>query len=141
MPSVYIAMSQTMQEWGNDTGISKHLYRIGFTDGVPADAVKELNDSGYGGQTDWVLLDAREADTLDQDALMARITNRMKLIDPLYYPKLKGAKDIVRLDQRKVEASIVIKLTMEGRASKVPKLKPKDMAGFILEVALGNSSI
>ena len=141
MPSVYIAMSQSMQEWGNDAGISKHLYRIGFTDGAPADAVKELSDSGYGGQNDWVLLDAREADSLDQDALMARITNRMKLIDPLYYPKLKGAKDIVRLDQRKVEASIVIKLTMEGRASKVPKLKPKDMAGFILDVALGDSSI
>ena len=141
MPSVYIAMSQTMQEWGNDAGISKHLYKIGFTDEVPADAVKELSASGYGGQNDWVLLDTREADSLDQDALMARITNRMKLIDPLYYPKLKGAKDIVRLDQRKVEASIVIKLTMEGRASKVPKLKPKDMAGFILDVALGDSSI
>lgn len=141
MPSVYIAMSQTMQDWGNDAGISKHLYRIGFTDEAPADAVKELSERGYGGQNDWVLLEAREADTLDQDALMARITNRMKLIDPLYYPKLKGAKDIVRLDQRKVEASIVIKLTMEGRASKVPKLKPKDMAGFILDVALGDSSI
>jgi hypothetical protein len=141
MPSVYIAMSQTMQEWGNDAGISKHLYRIGFTDEAPADAVKELSKSGYGGQNDWLLLDMREADSLDQGALMARITNRMKLIDPLYYPKLKGAKDIVRLDQRKVEASIVIKLTMEGRASKVPKLKPKDMAGFILDVALGDSSI
>lgn len=141
MPSVYIAMSQTMQDWGNDAGISKHLYRIGFTDEAAADAVKELAESGYGGQTDWVLLESREADSLDQDALMARITNRMKLIDPLYYPKLKGAKDIVRLDQRKVEASIVIKLTMEGRASKVPKLKPKDMAGFILDVALGDSSI
>jgi hypothetical protein len=134
-------MSQTMQEWGNDAGISKHLYKVGFTDDAPADAVKELSDSGYGGQNDWTLLDTREADSLDQNALMGRITNRMKLIDPLYYPKLKGAKDIVRLDQRKVEASIVIKLTMEGRASKVPKLKPKDMAGFILDVALGDSSI
>jgi hypothetical protein len=80
-------------------------------------------------------------ETVDQDALMARVADRMKVVDPLYYPKIKGAKDIVRLDQRKVEANIVIKLTMEGRASKVPKLKPKDMAGFILDAALGNSSI
>jgi hypothetical protein len=141
MSSVYIAMSAAMQEWGSDAGISKHLYKIGFADEAPEDAVKELNESGYGGQKDWELLDSRAVETVDQDALMARVADRMKVLDPLYYPKIKGAKDIVRLDQRKVEANIVIKLTMEGRASKVPKLKPKDMAGFILDAALGNSSI
>lgn len=141
MPSVYIAMSAAMQEWGADAGISKHLYKVGFTDGTPEEAVKELNEGAYGGQKDWVLVGARETETIDEAALMARIADRMKVIDPLYYPKIKGAKDIVRLDQRKVEANIVIKLTMEGRASKVPKLKPKDMAGFILDAALGDSSI
>ncbi len=141
MPSVYVAMSETMQEWGADAGISKHLYKVGFTDDAPEEALKELNGTGYAGQNDWVLAGAREMDTLDPSALMARIADRMKVIDPLYYPKIKGAKDIVRLDQRKVEANIVIKLTMEGRASKVPKLKPKDMAGFILDAALGDSSI
>ena len=141
MPSVYIAMSETMQEWGNDAGISKHLYKIGFTDEKPEDVVKDLNDAGYGGQKDWVFLAARDADTIDPAALMKRIGERMKVIDPLYYPKIKGAKDIVRLEQRKVEANIVIKLTMEGRASKVPKLKPKDMANFILDAALGDSSM
>ncbi len=65
----------------------------------------------------------------------------MKVIDPLYYPKIKGAKDIVRVDQRKVEANIVIKRTMEGRDSKVPKIKPKDMAAYILDAALGDSSL
>lgn len=141
MPSVYIAMSAAMQEWGADAGISKHLYKVGFTEGTPEEAVKALNEATYGGQTDWALAGAREAATIDEAALMARIADRMKVIDPLYYPKIKGAKDIVRLDQRKVEAHIVIKLTMEGRASKVPKLKPKDMAGFILDAALGDSSI
>lgn len=141
MPSVYIAMSETMQEWGSDAGISKHLYKIGFTDEAPEAAVKELNETGYGGQKDWILAGARETETLDQAALMTRIGERMKVIDPLYYPKIKGAKDIVRVDQRKVEANIVIKRTMEGRDSKVPKVKPKDMAEFILDAALGDSSL
>ncbi len=141
MPSVYIAMSETMQEWGNDAGISKHLYKVGFTDESPADAVKALNETGYGGQKDWALVGERETGSLDEPALMARIADRMKVVDPLYYPKIKGAKDIVKVDQRKVEANIVIKQTMEGRASKVPKIKPKDMGGYILDAALGDSSL
>jgi hypothetical protein len=141
MPSVYVAMSETMQEWGSDAGISKHLYKIAVTEESPEDAVKELNAEGYAGQKDWTVLDAREAPAVDPAAMMKRVGERLKVIDPLYYPKIKGAKDIVRLDQRKVEANIVIKLTMEGRASKVPKLKPKDMAGYILDAALGDSSM
>jgi hypothetical protein len=141
MPSVYIAMSQTMQDWGNDAGISKHLYKVGFTDESPEEAVKELNAAGYGGQQDWTLVGSRETETIDEPALMARLAERMKVIDPLYYPKIKGAKDIVRVEQRKVEANIVIKRTMEGRDSKVPKIKPKDMASFILDVALGDNSL
>ncbi|MGE4061915.1 MAG: hypothetical protein AB7E79_00970 [Rhodospirillaceae bacterium] len=141
MPSVYIAMSEAMQEWGSDAGISKHLYKVGFTGDAPEDAVKELNETAYGGQKDWVLVGARETESLDRQALMSRIGERMKLVDPLYYPKIKGAQDIVRVDQRKVEANIVIKRTMEGRDSKVPKIKPKDMAGFILDAALGDSSL
>lgn len=141
MPSVYIAMSPTMQEWGSDAGISKHLYKIGVTDETPEEAVKALNEEGYAGQKDWELAGARDAESVDPAALMQRVGERQKLVDPLYYPKIKGAKDIVRVDQRKVEAHIVIKRTMEGRDSKVPKVKPKDMAGFILDSALGDSSI
>lgn len=141
MPSVYVAMSETMQAWGHDSGISRHLYRIGTADGAAEEAVAALNADGYAGQTDWVLVGARETDTFDADALIARVGERMKLIDPLYYPRIKGAKDIVRVDQRKVEANIVIKRTMEGRDSKVPKIKPKDMAAFILDAALGESSL
>lgn len=141
MPNVYIAMSETMQEWGNDAGISKHLYKIGCTDETPEEAVEGLNGDSYAGQSDWILVAARAVDEVNPEALMARVGERQKLIDPLYYPRIKGAKDIVRVDQRKVEANIVIKRTMEGRDSKVPKVKPKDMAAFILDSALGDSSM
>ena len=141
MPSVYVAMSETMQEWGSDAGISKHLYKVAVTEESPEDAVKALNAEGYGGQKDWTFLDSRDAPTVDPAAMTNRVGERLKIIDPLYYPKIKGAKDIVRVDQRKVEANIVIRRTMEGRDSKVPKLKPKDLAGYILDVALGDSSM
>ena len=79
------------------------------------------------------LAGARALSGLDQLALLTRLSERQKVLDPLYYPKIKGAKDIVKLEQRKVEANLVIKRTMEGRDSKVPKLKPADMADFIMD--------
>ena len=133
MSSIYVAFSPLMQEWGSDVGVSKHLYKVGFTGEDPKEAVKALNDEGYAGHKDWQLAGARALAGLDQLALLTRLSERQKVIDPLYYPKIKGAKDIVKLEQRKVEANLVIKRTMEGRDSKVPKLKPADMADFIID--------
>ena len=137
MPSLYVAYSLAMQEWGADVGVSKHLYKAGFTDGDPKDAVEELNAEGYAGQKDWLLAGSQIVEGLDQSAVLARLPERQKTLDPLYYPKLKGAKDIVKLEQRKVEANIVIKRTMEGRDSKVPKLNPAMLADFILDSITG----
>ncbi len=134
MPSIiYVAFSPTMQEWGSDVGVSKHLYKAGLTDEDPKDAIQELNDATYAGQKDWELAGAREVADMDPETFTARLAERQKTIDPLYYPKIKGAKDIVKLEQRKVEANIVIKRTMEGRDSKVPKLTPILMADFVID--------
>ena len=137
MPTIFVASSATMQEWGNDAGISKHLYRVGLTDDDVKAAVDEMNAEGYAGQKDWVLAGSRAVEGVDPDGWLARLADRQKVVDPLYYPKIKGAKDIVRVDQRKVEANIVIKQTMEGRSSKVPKLKPADIADYIVSSVLG----
>jgi hypothetical protein len=137
MPIVYVAMSITMQEWGADVGVSKQLYKVGFADGDPQAAVEELCDESYAGHSDWQLAASRDVeDDLDENVVLQRASDRQKTLDPLYYPRIKGAKDIVRLDQRKVEANIVIKKTMEGKDSKVPKLKPSDMAEFLIESVL-----
>ncbi len=136
MPVVYVAMSNAMQEWGADVGVSKQLYKVGYTDGDAQEAVQELGAENYAGHADWQLAGSREVEGLDAETVMERACERQKVLDPLYYPRLKGAKDIVRLDQRKVEAHIVIKKTMEGGDSKVPKLKPADMAEFLIESIL-----
>ena len=133
MPSLYVAFSPAMQEWGSDVGISKHLYKAGLTDEDPKAAVDDLNAEGYAGQKDWQLAGSSAVDGVDEGGFLTRLCERQKTVDPLYYPKIKGAKDIVKLDQRKVEANLVIKRTMEGRDSKVPKLKPKDMADYIID--------
>ncbi|MBX7199661.1 MAG: DUF1566 domain-containing protein [Rhodospirillaceae bacterium] len=132
MAIVYIAQSPLMQEWGGDVGISKFLYKVGLAEDTAKAAVEELNAEGYAGHKDWQLIGEKPTE-MDAAALLARVSERQKMIDPLYYPKIKGAKDIVKLEQRKVEANLVIKRTMEGRDSKIPKLKPADMAAYILD--------
>lgn len=139
MTTLYIAQSPIMQDWGADVGISKHLYRVGVTEDAAKDAVAELNAEGYAGHKDWELIGERTVDAVDAAGLAVRLGERQKVIDPLYYPKLRGAKDIVKLDPRKVEANVVIKRTMAGHDSKVPKLKPADMAAYIMD-SLGQNS-
>jgi hypothetical protein len=142
MPSIYAALSPAMQEWGGDVGVSKHLYRVGLAEDDPKAAVDEMNAEGYAGQKDWVLAGSKAApEGMDAARLLTRLAERLKVLDPLYYPKIKGAKDIVRTDQRKVEANLVIKRTMEGRDSKVPKLKPADYADYIIGGVLGGGII
>jgi len=134
MPAfIYVSFSPAMQEWGSDVGVGKHLYKAGFTDATPEVAVQALNEDNYAGQKDWELAGAREVEGMDEGTLAARIPERLKALDPLYYPRIKGAKDILKMEQRKVEANIVIKRTMEGRDSKVPKLKPPLIADHIID--------
>jgi hypothetical protein len=132
MGQVYVAMSPAMQEWGGDVGISKNVYKVAYTDETPEEALAGLNAGGYAGVKDWELLGARDLG-MDAAALAGRLKDRHKMIDPLYYPRIKGAKDIVKIEIRKVEANLVIKRTMEGRDSKVPKLKPKDIGTYLLD--------
>ena len=143
MATLYIAMSPLMQEWGADVGISKYLYKVGVTDDAATaaakDAVAELNGEGYAGHKDWELIGERAIEVVEPAAFTARLGERQKVIDPLYYPRIKGARDIVKLDPRKVEANVVIKRTMAGHDSKVPKLKPADMAAYIMD-SLGQNS-
>jgi len=135
MPIIYVAMSNAMQEWGADVGASKNLFKVGVTEDDAEGAVEALGADSYAGQADWQLAGKKKAD-LDEETLLQRIAERHQVLDPLYYPRLKGVKDIVRVDQRKVEADIVIKKTMAGKDAKVPKLKPKDMAAYLIESVL-----
>lgn len=140
MPAVYVAMSVAQQEWGEGVGISKHLYKIGIADGdgkdAAAAAVAALSDSTHAGQTDWQMIGFKNLPVEGEDALIAKMAERQKMVDPTYYPKIKGARGIFRVNVRNVEAHHVIKNTMEGKTAKVPKLKPKDIADYLLSAAV-----
>lgn len=136
MPTIYIAKSAALQDWGSDVGISKHIYKVGLMDDA-TDAAKTLNAEAHMGQTDWKIIAKRDVPEIDgEDEMLARLGHRLKLIDPNYYPKLKGSRSIFKLNPHDIESHMVMKQTMAGEQPKVKKLTPTDIGNYMIENAL-----
>ena len=128
MATLYVAVSKSLQEWAADVGLGKHVYKVGYVaDGSPADAL-----IGMAGADDWKVLLANETDK-DEQALLERLAAKEKLVDPNYYPRLKGSTGIVKLTLAAVENSMLIAIALENREPpKGFKVKPVDIAQYLI---------
>ena len=137
MPTIYVAASKSLQEWGSDSGISKHIYMVALTDEPVADVAKTMVDSALMGQTDWKVIAKRDVPEIDsEDEMLARLALRLKMIDPKYYPRLKGARSVFKVNPLDAESHYVMKQAMAGEQPKVTKLKPADIGNYLIENAL-----
>lgn len=137
MATVYVAHSKSLGEWGSDVGLGKNLYKVGLTEDDAKEAVEALNADGHAGQTDWVLAKAEEAGDLDEPTLLKRLSVREKMVDPKYYPRIRGALGVFKVKIENVENHIVVKQALAGQEPKLGKLKPADMASYLIVNALG----
>ncbi len=135
MGSIYVARSKGLQAWGADVGLGKNLYAIGFVaDGTP----EETLAAGLAGEKDWVLIKAQTAEDTDESTLLERLGRKEKLVDPTYYPRIRGARGLVKVDPVKVENSMRIRKALEtGQEPKEIKVKPADIAQYLINNALG----
>jgi hypothetical protein len=137
MPLIYVAVSKALQAWGSDIGISKHIYKVGLADDAKADMAKVMNDAGALGQTDWKIIAKRDVTELsDEDEMLARLALRLKMIDPTYYPKLKGTRSVFKVNPLDVDTHMIMKQTMAGEQPKVVKQKPADIGNYLIANAL-----
>lgn len=133
MGTIYVARSAKFAEWASDVGLSKNVYKLGYTD----EPVEELVAAGWCGMDDWTLLRKKAADGLDEAELIAKLARKEKMIDPTYYPRLRGATGIFKVVPDKVENSILVAKSMADETiSKLPKLKPADFADYLIQNAL-----
>ncbi len=136
MGTIYAAKSKALQEWGADVGISKNIYKVGLTDDA-SDITKALNDASVLGQADWKVLATRDVPEMtDEDEMLAKLAQRLKLVDPNYYPKLKGTRSVFRLNDNDVATHLVFKQTMAGEQPKVKKPSPAEIGNYLIENAL-----
>ena len=138
MGFVYVARSASLSKWGSDVGLGKHLFKLGYAadDGAEA-AVKDLAATGHAGVTDWSLVRKEAAEGVDEAQLLARFGRKEKMLDPAFYPRLRGATDIVKVKLVNVENHRLLKQAYGNEALKVIKLRDADIAAYLIANSLG----
>jgi hypothetical protein len=133
MGVIYVARSVKFGKWASDVGLSKHVFKVGYGDDDP----KAVVEQGWGGETDWTILRKREAEGLSEEAVVERLQRKEKMIDPAYYPRLRGATGLFKVLPEHVENHIVVARTMAGQSDRIElKLKPADFADYLIHNAL-----
>jgi hypothetical protein len=133
MSEIYVARSPKLGKWASDVGLGKNIFKVGIAEGD----LKALIEAGWAGETDWALLKKQPVEGLTEDVVIERLARKNKMVDPTYYPKLKGMPGFFRLTPEQVENHILIARAMARENElKVLKLKPIDFADFLIHNAL-----
>lgn len=129
MPILYVARSAKLSDWGSDVGLGKHLFKIGVADEPPA----ELLARGLAGETDWSVVKKQDAGTLTEEMVIERLNRREKMVDPSYYPRIKGAQGIYKLNPNSVTNHLLVSRAIAGESERLDiKLKVGDFAAYLL---------
>jgi hypothetical protein len=132
MAVIYVARSAKLAKWASDVGLSKHIYKVGVTD----EKLKELVEAGWAGETDWTLVKKEPAEDLEEAAVIERLARRDTMVDPKYYPRIKGTLGLFKVDPHHVESHIIVGRALEGGGERVElKLKPADFASYLIHNA------
>lgn len=137
MGFVYVARSAGLSAWGSDVGLGKHLFKLGYADDGAEAAVANLIATGHAGVTDWSLVRKEAVEVGDEAQLLARLGRKEKMLDPAFYPRLRGATDIVKVKLVNVENHRLLKQAYGNEALKVIKLRDADIAAYLIANTLG----
>ncbi|MFQ5972764.1 MAG: hypothetical protein ACE5Q3_10550 [Alphaproteobacteria bacterium] len=137
MSIIYVARSKTLSDWGASVGISKNLFKVGVDSGTGKEAVTALNEAACAGITDWTLVKAEGAEELSETEALERLERKERVVDPKYYPHIKGAPGIFRVKLENVENSLLVERTLSGEGSRSVKIKPADVAGYLIKNGRG----
>jgi hypothetical protein len=135
MGVIYVARSVKFSKWASDVGLGKHVFKVGLVDGDP----KSVVEKGWASESDWTLVKKREVEALTEEEALARLGRKEKMIDPVYYPRLRGATGIFKVSPEHVENHILLGRVMAGESERIElklKLKPGDFAEYLIQNAL-----
>ena len=133
MGTIFVARSKTISDWGYDVGLSKHLYKVGYTE----EPVKDVVAAGWAGVADWSLVKKQDdVEGGSDDEVVSRLQARVKMVDPKLYPKIREAVGIFKVTPAQVENHILVKNAMAGESElKLVKPKAGDFADYLIVTA------
>ncbi len=130
MGTIFVARSKTLGDWGYDVGLSKHIYKVGLTDGP----VKDVIAAGWCGVTDWVLVKKQDGvDGIDEDGIIEKLAQKQKMIEPKLYPRIRDTKGIFKIVPGQVENHLLVTRALAGEPElRELKIKPADIAAYLI---------
>jgi hypothetical protein len=132
MPVLYVARSAKLARWASDVGFGKHVYKLGVTEDDP----KALAAAGWAGESDWKIVRRDEVEGISEAEAIDRLARKERIIDPLLYPKLKGAAGVFRVSAEHVENHIIVSRALAGDSDRRDlKLTPADFAAYLIHNA------
>jgi hypothetical protein len=137
MPTIFVAKSESLQNWASDVGLTPHVYKLGVSEDDGAAAVDALNAAAHAGRADWQLLAEQEVDALDEKAALTRAALKETLVDPLYYPQIKRAPGIFKVKLANAENHFLVREALEGQQIKRLKLTPAQIGTYLIRMATG----
>jgi hypothetical protein len=132
MAMIYVARSAALSKWGADVGLSKHVFKVG----VAEEPLKDLLAEGWANATDWTLVKKEDAGELTEEMVLERLGKRETVVDSKYYPRIRDARGILKVNPVHVESHIIVGRALEGGGEKIDlKLKPADFASYLIHNA------
>ncbi|MDQ2101253.1 hypothetical protein [Azospirillum isscasi] len=139
MAVVYVARSAALTKWASDVGQGKHIFKLGVA--ADKDAAKAAIEAGWAGEGDWRLIHSQDVPDLEEETVIERLMRKEKVIDPTYYPKLKGASGVFRITLTNVQNSLLVAKAMSADEPLTDiKVKPKDIGEYMIRNALPSAS-
>jgi hypothetical protein len=138
MPTIFVAKSESLQNWASDVGLTAHVYKLGVSEDRGDAAVEALNAGSHAGRSDWRLLTEQKVDAIDETAALARAARKEKLVDPVYYPQIKRAPGIFKVKLANAENFFLIREALEGQQTKRIKLDPAQIGIYLIHTVTGS---
>lgn len=137
MAYLYVAHSKELSKWAADVGLTKQVYKVGLSQGTAEEAVGALNEAKFASVGDWRLLKKKDVEGLDDRAVIERLRRKDKMVDPGYYPRIKGAQGIFKIRVEEVTRQLLVRRVMEGVPDKEGKAKTGDIADYLIRAGGG----
>ncbi|MNC87455.1 hypothetical protein D3C83_31830 [compost metagenome] len=135
MAEIYVAKSKGLEGWGADVGLTKHVYKVGVAAESAEAAVEELNANAVAGHADWKLVKKQEVEGVAEADALARLAKKQRLVDPTYYPGIKGAAGIFKVKPADVEQALLMNQALAGGEMKIVKANAPVIADYLIRNA------
>jgi len=135
--TIFVARSKALSQWGYDVGLSKHIYKVGYTEAP----IKDVIAAGWAGETDWALVKKQDDVAGNEDDIIARLAGgKAKMVDPRLNPRIKDTMGIFKVTPTQVENHLLISRALADEAQlKDIKIKPADIADYLIAGGLSSS--